>query len=93
MYIETRTTVQEVLDQALKELDYKCNSVNNGVWTREKHPTYTTKGRVRDELEQLNREGTKGLHGIPEHRTRTSPSISRSFPTAHSGRHGASSGA
>jgi len=53
MYIETRTSAEEVMADVLKELEYKANSVRNQAQNRLDHPTFITLPALRAEANQL----------------------------------------
>lgn len=54
MYIETRTTAQEVIDAILRELQYRANSVENSAIIRRDHPTFLTRPMLREEINKLD---------------------------------------
>lgn len=59
MYIETRTTADEVLADVVAELRRNCFSVINDANTRRIHPTYITKPMLRENLASLS-----GAHSL-----------------------------
>ena len=50
MFIETRTTHTEVLDDIFKEVSHQANSVISQVRGFKAHPTHNTKTGIRQEL-------------------------------------------
>lgn len=59
MYVETRTTAQQVIEDVVNELNYQANSLVASVRTRQQHPTYITKTQLRESLSELT--GAYGL--------------------------------
>jgi hypothetical protein len=53
MFVETRTTVAEVLAEVHAEVNAMANSVINQAANREAHPTFNTKPLMRQQLNEL----------------------------------------
>lgn len=50
MFVETRTTPDEVITDAWREVERMLNGVLGGCRTRSLHPTYITKTMIRNEM-------------------------------------------
>jgi hypothetical protein len=53
MFVETRTTVAEVLADVQRELGYAAMRVAANVRTKRVHPTFVTKVQIRESLSEL----------------------------------------
>lgn len=53
MFVESRTTVAEVLTEVAEELNAMANRVIASAVTRRQHPTYVSKRALTEELSQL----------------------------------------